>query len=40
MEQEIKKTKIMISLSIPMGVLVTVALLVLWVIPYLRGLAA
>lgn len=38
--KEIKKTKIMISLSIPMGVLVTVALLVLWVIPYLRGLAA
>lgn len=36
--KEIKKTKIMISLSIPMGFLVTVSLLFLWVIPYLKGL--
>ncbi len=36
--KEMKKTKIMIMMTIPMGVLVTVALLVLWVIPYLNGL--
>lgn len=36
--KEIKKTKIMIALSIPMGICVTVVLLVLWVIPYLKGL--
>lgn len=36
--KEIKKTKIMISLSIPMGLLVTLSLLTLWVIPYLNGL--
>lgn len=36
--REIRKTKRMISLAIPLGVLVTVALLTLWVIPYLRGL--
>ena len=37
--KEIKKTKIMMALSIPMGLLVTVILLCLWVIPYLNGLA-
>jgi len=36
--KEIKKTKIMVALSIPMGICVTVLLLVLWVVPYLKGL--
>ncbi|MBR6349421.1 MAG: sodium:solute symporter family protein [Lachnospiraceae bacterium] len=36
--KEIKKTKIMIAISIPLGVVVTVVMLVLWVIPYLNGL--
>ena len=36
--EDIKKTKILISLSIPMGVIVTVVLLVFWVIPYTNGL--
>ena len=36
--KEIKKTKICIALSIPMGLLVTLSLLALWVIPYLKGL--
>lgn len=35
---EIKKTKIMIACSIPIGLLVTALLLLLWVIPYLQGL--
>lgn len=35
---EIKKTKILISLSIPFGILVTVLMLVLWAKPYLAGL--
>lgn len=36
--KEIKKTKIIIASSIPLGMLITVALLVLWVIPYLKGI--
>ena len=36
--KEIKKTKLMISLSIPLGIIVTVVMLVMWVIPYLNGL--
>ena len=36
--KEIKKTKIMIALSIPMGILVTLSLLFLWVVPYLKGI--
>ena len=35
--KEIKKTKMMISLSIPLGVIVTVVLLALWVIPYMSA---
>lgn len=38
--KEIKKTKILIASSIPLGMIVTVVLLVLWVIPYLKGLGA
>lgn len=36
--KEVKKTKIIIAFSIPLGMLVTVALLVLWVVPYLKGI--
>lgn len=36
--KEIKKTKMIIASSIPLGMLITVALLVLWVIPYLKGI--
>lgn len=36
--KEIKKTKIMIAFTIPLGVLVTITLLVLWVIPYMKGI--
>ena len=36
--KEVKKTKIIIALSIPLGMLVTVVLLALWVIPYLKGI--
>ncbi len=36
--KEIKKTKIMVLLSIPMGIMVTVILLLLWAIPYVNGL--
>ena len=35
---EIRKTKTMIATTIPLGVLTTTILLVLWVIPYLNGL--
>lgn len=35
---EIRKTKLVISLSIPLGVAITLLLLFLWVIPYLKGL--
>jgi sodium/pantothenate symporter len=36
---EIKKTKMMIGLTIPLGIVVTMLLLVLWVIPYNKGLS-
>ncbi len=36
--REVKKTKLMIGLSVPMGLLVTATLLFLWVIPYMKGL--
>lgn len=36
--KEVKKTKLMISLTIPLGILVAVILLLLWVIPYNAGL--
>lgn len=35
--KEIKKTKTLMILSLPMGAIVTVILLVLWVIPYMNG---
>ena len=35
---EIKKTKICVAMSIPIGMLVTVVMLIFWVIPYTRGL--
>lgn len=35
---EVNKTKKMILLSIPIGVIITILLLCLWAIPYLRGL--
>lgn len=35
--REIKKTKIIIASSIPIGILVTVILLLLWVMPYMEG---
>ena len=34
---EIKKTKRIMLCSIPLGVVVTVAMLVLWALPYLKG---
>ena len=36
---EIKKTKIIVACTIPLGVIVTILMLVLWVIPYLNGLS-
>ena len=36
---EIKKTKIMVGLTIPLGIIITVLLLTLWVIPYLNGVS-
>ncbi len=38
--KEIKKTKLMLFLTIPLGLIVTILLLFLWVIPYLNGLGA
>jgi sodium/pantothenate symporter len=35
---EVKKTKRLIALAIPLGLVVTAVLLILWVIPYLNGL--
>ena len=35
---EVKKTKIFIAISIPLGFIVTIAMLTLWAIPYLKGL--
>lgn len=37
--KEVKKTKRMLMITLPLGALVTVVLLVLWVLPYLQGLA-
>lgn len=37
--KEIKRTKIIMASSISLGAVVTIVLLVLWVIPYLNGLA-
>lgn len=36
--KEIKKTKWMIALSIPLGIVVAIVLLTMWVIPYVKGL--
>ena len=36
--KEVKKTKFMIALSVPLGLVVTFVLLGLWVVPYLNGL--
>ncbi len=38
--KEVKKTKFMIGLTIPLGIIVTLVLLFLWVIPYMQGLAS
>ena len=35
---DIKKTKRLIALSIPMGLIITVVLITFWVIPYTNGL--
>ena len=35
---DIKKTKRLIALSIPMGLIITVVLIIFWVIPYTNGL--
>lgn len=35
--EEIKKTKRIVALSIPMGLIITVVLVVFWVIPYMNG---
>lgn len=37
-EKEIRKTKLYVFLTIPLGILITVTMLVFWVIPYLKGL--
>lgn len=37
--RDVKTTRIMLGLTIPLGIIITVLLLVLWVIPYLKGLA-
>jgi len=36
--KEIKITKMMIAMSIPLGIVITIILLLLWVLPYLNGL--
>ena len=36
--EDINKTKRLVALSIPMGVIITVVLIVFWVIPYTNGL--
>ena len=36
--KEVKKTKALVFLTIPLGILITIIMLVLWVIPYLTGL--
>lgn len=37
--KEVKKTKIIMLCSLPLGAIVTVVLILLWVVPYLNGLA-
>ena len=37
--KDVRTTRIMLGLTIPLGIIITVLLLVLWVIPYLKGLA-
>lgn len=34
---EIKKTKVILSITIPLGVIISVLLLLLWALPYMRG---
>ena len=36
--KEIKKTKRLVALSIPMGLIITVVLILFWAIPYTNGL--
>ena len=36
--EDIKKTKRLIALSIPMGLIITIVLIIFWVIPYANGL--
>lgn len=36
--KEVKKTKLFLFLTIPLGAIITIAMLLLWVIPYLNGL--
>ncbi|MBR4910100.1 MAG: sodium:solute symporter family protein [Clostridia bacterium] len=36
--KEIKKTKLLVALSIPMGVIITAVLIIFWVVPYLNGI--
>lgn len=36
--QEVKKTKRLLVFSIPFGALITIILMVLWVVPYLKGI--
>lgn len=37
--KEVKRTKLFVLFTIPLGIIITVTMLVLWVIPYLQGLA-
>ncbi len=37
-QKEVKKTKVLLLASLPLGLIVTIVLLALWVIPYLNGL--
>lgn len=36
--KEVKKTKLMVALTVPLGIIITIILLALWGIPYLKGL--
>lgn len=37
-EKEIRKTKTLVFITVPLGVVVTILMLILWVIPYLSGI--
>ena len=37
--KEVRKTKALVFATIPLGIIITIVMLVLWVIPYLSGLA-